>query len=122
MEEVRDENSFSTKNPGEARVVLAHAAGLLELGLRSDQLGIITPYNDQAKLILVRPRLGCRRSAPLRYLAVLKPSEILGVFTALLQELLEARGIVGVEVSSVDGFQVWFGRIIWRSAAECGQS
>mgnify|MGYP001804802401 CR=1 FL=1 len=31
MKEVREDNSFSTKNPGEAHTVLAHAKGLLEV-------------------------------------------------------------------------------------------
>ena len=47
MEEAADEGSDSRRNEGEARVALAHAQRLLDLGLRAEDVGIITPYSAQ---------------------------------------------------------------------------
>ena len=46
MEEREDEGG-SKANDGEAGVVLAYVARLVRGGLRSDQIGVITPYSAQ---------------------------------------------------------------------------
>eukprot|EP00767_Chilomastix_cuspidata_P003267 gnl/Chilomastix_cuspidata/3383.p1 GENE.gnl/Chilomastix_cuspidata/3383~~gnl/Chilomastix_cuspidata/3383.p1 ORF type:complete len:705 (+),score=291.91 gnl/Chilomastix_cuspidata/3383:324-2438(+) len=43
--------SRSKRNPGEADVVTRYAALLLARGIRADQIGVITPYAEQAVLI-----------------------------------------------------------------------
>jgi hypothetical protein len=41
----------SYRNTAEAEVVIAHVYRLYELGLRPDQIGIITPYNGQLEVL-----------------------------------------------------------------------
>jgi superfamily I DNA and/or RNA helicase len=36
---------------GEAAVVVAHVQRLLRLGVRADQIGVITPYNAQLEVM-----------------------------------------------------------------------
>lgn len=47
MEEAQEEGIDSRLNDGEARVALAHAARLMELGVPAPRIGIITPYSAQ---------------------------------------------------------------------------
>ncbi|KAK9868471.1 hypothetical protein WJX84_007692 [Apatococcus fuscideae] len=47
MDEQAEEGSGSKYNDGEAQVVWAHVHGLLEAGLKPQDIGIITPYNAQ---------------------------------------------------------------------------
>jgi ATP-dependent RNA/DNA helicase IGHMBP2 len=41
----------SRYNPGEGQLVCAHVRKLLALGLRADQIAVITPYNGQVELL-----------------------------------------------------------------------
>lgn len=41
----------SYRNSAEAEVVIAHVYRLYDLGLRPDQIGIITPYNGQLEVL-----------------------------------------------------------------------
>ncbi|OVA19410.1 AAA+ ATPase domain [Macleaya cordata] len=50
MEEKKDEED-STMNEGEADVAIAHAKRLIESGVRSSDIGIITPYAAQVVLL-----------------------------------------------------------------------
>ncbi|XP_019053383.1 PREDICTED: DNA-binding protein SMUBP-2 isoform X2 [Nelumbo nucifera] len=50
MEEKKDEED-STMNEGEAEVAIAHAKRLVESGVRSSDIGIITPYAAQVVLL-----------------------------------------------------------------------
>lgn len=52
MEEKKDEED-STLNEGEAKVALAHAKRLVEGGVRSVDIGIITPYAAQVGLLKI---------------------------------------------------------------------
>lgn len=49
MEEKKDEED-STLNEGEAAVAIAHSKRLVESGVRSSDIGIITPYAAQVEL------------------------------------------------------------------------
>jgi len=53
MEEVAEEGGDSRSNPGEARAALAHAGRLLAAGVAPADVGVITPYNAQARRPLV---------------------------------------------------------------------
>jgi hypothetical protein len=53
MEEVAEEGGDSRSNPGEARAALAHASRLLAAGVAPADVGVITPYNAQARRPLV---------------------------------------------------------------------
>lgn len=50
MEEKKDEED-STMNEGEAKVALAHAKRLVESGVSSMDIGIITPYAAQVNTL-----------------------------------------------------------------------
>lgn len=52
MEEKKDEED-STMNEGEAKVALAHAKRLVESGVNSTEIGIITPYAAQVGLLKI---------------------------------------------------------------------
>eukprot|EP00250_Pteridium_aquilinum_P010576 c19487_g1_i1 orf=90-2078(+) len=52
MEEKKDEDD-STMNEGEAKVALAHAKRLVESGVYSQDIGIITPYAAQVGLLKI---------------------------------------------------------------------
>eukprot|EP00850_Spirogloea_muscicola_P021982 SM000270S10379 [mRNA] locus=s270:124164:128532:- [translate_table: standard] len=47
MEETREEEGDSTKNDGEAQVVIAYAERLIDAGVAAASIGIITPYSAQ---------------------------------------------------------------------------
>ena len=49
MEEEAEEGGDSRSNPGEARAALAHAGRLLAAGVAPADVGVITPYNAQAR-------------------------------------------------------------------------
>lgn len=49
MEERADEDSDSKRNEGEAAAGLAHARRLAEAGVRTEHIGMITPYNAQVQ-------------------------------------------------------------------------
>ncbi len=51
MEEVRDDASESTANPGEASVTIALVQRLLDGGLRANDIGVITPYSAQVAML-----------------------------------------------------------------------
>lgn len=50
----------SYRNTAEAEIVVAHIQRLYELGLKPEQIGVITPYNGQLELLreLVAAREG----------------------------------------------------------------
>ena len=50
MEEVNCRGG-SFRNPAEAEVVVAHIYRLFELGLKPEQIGVITPYNGQLEVL-----------------------------------------------------------------------
>ena len=51
MEEQREEDGESLRNPGEAEVVIKYVRSLAEKGIPLSTMGIITPYSAQVSLI-----------------------------------------------------------------------
>lgn len=129
FEEAQEADGDSTFNEGEARTALAHVKRLLAAGLAPADVGVITPYSAQVRLVCsrgllcaglapaathaaacrtIRSDLSCcppRLAACHAALACCAPSPAPHcVQVALLKELRGER-LAGLEVSTVDGFQ-----------------
>mmetsp|Transcript_18952 Transcript_18952/g.52864 ORF Transcript_18952/g.52864 Transcript_18952/m.52864 type:complete len:800 (-) Transcript_18952:678-3077(-) len=50
-DEQAEEEGDSRQNPGEAKIVLSHAASLVAAGVKAADIGVITPYNGQVALL-----------------------------------------------------------------------
>jgi ATP-dependent RNA/DNA helicase IGHMBP2 len=82
MEEQREDEGESLRNPGEAEVVMKYVSQLASMGIPLASIGIITPYSAQVNLLR-----SMRKDDTQNNLCILGPSS---------QEL---------EISTVDGFQ-----------------
>ena len=51
LKETKNVNTSSYSNPGEADLVVCHARSLVSAGLQAEDIGVITPYKQQVKLI-----------------------------------------------------------------------
>ncbi|KAF0297372.1 DNA-binding protein SMUBP-2 [Amphibalanus amphitrite] len=56
LREAQDVNTSSHSNTGEAELVVCHARSLISAGLQAEDIGVITPYKQQVKLISARLR------------------------------------------------------------------